>query len=171
MLFVPVRLLPPNRKGLSLNVFLSYKFDYKIRLNDAFYPVYTDFDALPGDLVDRWAVPGDEVQTNIPVILDAGVAQINGDIVNAYNLYNKSTERVANGDYVRLRTVQLSYRFPTDWISRIGFRSAFITLEGNNLALLYSDKKLNGQDPEFFSTGGVALPPPKTITVAVNIGL
>lgn len=158
-------------KGLSLNVFLSYKFDYKIRLNDAFYPVYTDFDALPGDLVDRWAVPGDETQTSIPVILDAGVAQTNGDIVNAYNLYNKSTERVANGDYVRLRTVQLSYRFPSEWISRIGFRSAFITLEGNNLALLYSDDRLNGQDPEFFATGGVALPPPRTFTLAVNIGL
>ena len=158
-------------KGFSLNLFLSYKFDYKIRLNDAFFPVYTDFDALPGDLVDRWAVPGDEIQTDIPVILDAGVAQISGDIVNAYNLYNKSTVRVANGDYIRLRTLQLAYRIPSEWISRIGFRTAFITLEGNNLALLYSDDALNGQDPEFFSTGGVALPPPRTITVAINIGL
>ncbi|MBS0001286.1 MAG: SusC/RagA family TonB-linked outer membrane protein [Cyclobacteriaceae bacterium] len=158
-------------KGLSLNVFISYKFDYKIRLNDAFYPIYTDFDALPGDLVDRWAVPGDETETDIPVILDAGVAQVSGDIVNAYNLYNKSTARVASGDYARLRTVQLSYRLPGQWVSQVGFRSVFITLEGNNLALLYSDDALNGQDPEFFATGGVALPPPKTITVAVNIGL
>jgi hypothetical protein len=157
-------------KGFSLNVFLSYKFDYKIRLNDAFFPIYTDFDALPGDLIDRWAVPGDETRTDIPVILDAGVAQVNGDIVNAYNLYNKSTARIANGDYVRLRTVQLSYRLPASLISGIGLRSAFITLEGNNLALLYSDDALNGQDPEFFATGGVALPPPRTITVAVSIG-
>jgi TonB-linked SusC/RagA family outer membrane protein len=157
-------------KGLTLNVFLSYKFDYKIRLNDAFFPVYTDFDALPGDLVDRWAVPGDETRTNIPVILDAGVAQVNGDIVNAYNLYNKSTVRVADGDYLRLRTIQLAYRLPTDLVSKMGLRSAFITLEGNNIALLYSDKTLNGQDPEFFATGGVALPPPKTLTVAINLG-
>jgi TonB-linked SusC/RagA family outer membrane protein len=157
-------------KGLSLNLFISYKFDYKIRLNDAFFPIYTDFDALPGDLVDRWAVPGDETKTNIPVILDAGVAQVDGNIVNAYNLYNKSTARVANGDYVRLRTVQLSYRLPADILSKVGMRSAFITLEGNNLALLYSDDTLNGQDPEFFATGGVALPPPRTVTVSINIG-
>jgi hypothetical protein len=157
-------------KGFSLNVYLSYKFDYKIRLNDAYYPVYTDFDALPGDLVDRWAVPGDELTTNIPVILDAGVAQVSGDIVNAYNLYNKSTVRVADGDYVRLRTVQLSYQIPGEWISKLRLRNAFIMLEGNNLALIYSDKKLNGQDPEFFSSGGVALPPPKTVTLSVNIG-
>jgi hypothetical protein len=157
-------------KGISLNVFLSYKFDYKIRLNDAFYPTYTDFDALPGDLVDRWAVPGDEAQTNIPVILDAGIAQVSGDIVNSYNLYNKSTVRVANGDYIRLRTVQLSYQFPLEWISKLKLRNAFIMVEGNNLALLYSDATLNGQDPEFFATGGVALPPPKTITLSLNIG-
>jgi len=157
-------------KGFTLNIFLSYKFDYKIRLNDAFFPVYTDFDALPGDLVDRWAVPGDEEKTNIPVILDAGVAQVSGDIVNSYNLYNKSTVRVANGDYIRLRTVQLSYQFPSAWISRLKLRNAFLMLEGNNLALLLSDEALNGQDPEFFSTGGVALPPPKTITLSVNIG-
>lgn len=157
-------------KGLSLSVYLSYKMDYKIRLNDAYFPVYTDFDALPGDLVDRWAVPGDEEKTNIPVILDAGVAQVSGDIVNAYNLYNKSTARVANGDYVRLRTVQLSYQLPAAWLSKLKLRNAFVVLEGNNLALLYSDSALNGQDPEFFATGGVALPPPKTITLSVNIG-
>jgi len=157
-------------KGISLNVFLSYKFDYKIRLNDAFYPTYTDFDALPGDLVDRWAVPGDENRTDIPVILDAGIAQVSGDVVNAYNLYNKSTVRVANGDYIRLRTVQLSYQFPMQWISKLRLRNAFVMLEGNNLALLYSDASLNGQDPEFFATGGVALPPPKTITLSLNIG-
>jgi TonB-linked SusC/RagA family outer membrane protein len=157
-------------KGFRLNVFLTYKFDYKIRLNDAFFPVYTDFDALPGDLVDRWAVPGDEEMTNIPVVLDAGIAQVSGDIVNAYNLYNKSTVRVANGDYIRLRAVQLSYQFPANWISRLKLRNAFLTLEGNNLALLLSDDELNGQDPEFFATGGVALPPPKTITLSINVG-
>ena len=139
-------------------------------MNDAFFPFYSFFDALPGDLVDRWAVPNDEERTNIPVILDAGVAQVSGDIVNAYNLYNKSTVRVANGDYIRLRAVQLSYQFPSKWISRLKLRNAFLTLEGNNLALLLSDEALNGQDPEFFATGGVALPPPRTITLSVNVG-
>jgi hypothetical protein len=90
--------------------------------------------------------------------------------VNAYNLYNKSIVRVANGDYVRLKTVQLSYQFPAEWVSRLKLRNAFLTLEGNNLALLYSDTALNGQDPEFFATGGVALPPPKTITLSLNVG-
>ncbi|MEO0552571.1 MAG: SusC/RagA family TonB-linked outer membrane protein [Bacteroidota bacterium] len=158
-------------KGFSLSVLLSYKFDYKIRLNDAFFSTYTDFDALPGDLVNRWAVPGDEQLTDIPVILDNGVAQTNGDVVLAYQLYNKSTVRVADGDYVRLKTVRLSYQLPVSMLRRVGLNSGSVSLEGQNLALLYSDDVLNGQDPEFFSSGGVALPQPRLITFSLNLGL
>lgn len=159
-----------NYKGFSLMVLLSYKIDYKIRLNDAFFATYTDFDALPSELADRWAVPGDEELTDVPVILDQGVAQTNGNVVLAYQLYNKSTARVADGDYVRLRTVRLSYRLPASFINRIGLQNAALNVEGQNLALLYSDDKLNGQDPEFFSSGGVSLPQPKMVTFSLNVG-
>ncbi|MEM9389903.1 MAG: SusC/RagA family TonB-linked outer membrane protein [Bacteroidota bacterium] len=158
-------------KGFSLSVLLSYKFDYKIRLNDAFFSTYTDFDALAGDLVNRWVVPGDEQLTDIPVILDNGVALTNGDVVLAYQLYNKSNVRVADGDYVRLKTVRLSYQLPANVLKRIGLNNGSVSLEGQNLALLYSDDFLNGQDPEFFSTGGVALPQPRLITFSLNLGL
>jgi len=157
--------------NFRLSALISYKWDYIIRLNDAFFAAYTDFDALPGDLADRWAVPGDEELTNIPVILDRGVAQINSDIVQAYDLYNKSGLRVANGDYIRLKAVRLSYQIPASFINKIGLNNATISLEGQNLALLYSDKALNGQDPEFFRSGGVSLPQPRQITFSLNIGL
>ena len=158
-------------KGFSLSVLLSYKFDYKIRLNDAFFATYTDFDALPGDLVNRWAVPGDENITNIPVILDRGVSQVNGDVVLAYQLYNKSAERVADGDYVRLKTVRLSYQLPRGIVDRIGLSNGSVSVEGQNLALLYADDVLNGQDPEFFSACGVSLPQPRLVTFSLNLGL
>ncbi|MEM1137375.1 MAG: SusC/RagA family TonB-linked outer membrane protein, partial [Bacteroidota bacterium] len=98
-----------NYKGLSLRVLLTYKFDYKIRLDDAFFSTYNDFSSLPGELVNRWAVPGDEAITDIPVILDQGVAQVNGDLNQAYQLYNKSDVRVADGNNIRLKTVNLYY--------------------------------------------------------------
>lgn len=158
-------------KGLTLNVLLSFKWGYKIRLNDAFFETYTDFDALPGQLVDRWAVPGDEELTNIPTIVDRNVAQSDGNIVLAYRLYNKSTERIANGDYVRLKTVRLSYQLPDSFISKLGFQHANVAVEGQNLALLYADREnLRGQDPEFFSSGGVSLPQPRLITFSLNVG-
>jgi TonB-linked SusC/RagA family outer membrane protein len=157
-------------KGFSLSCLLSFKFDYKIRLNDAFYASYTDFDALPGDLIYRWAVPGDELITDIPVILDKGEAQINPENNQAYSLYNKSTVRVADGGYVRLRSIRLAYSLPADLVRKTKASNASISLEGQNLALLYADSKLNGQDPEFFGTGGVSLPQPRMITTSLTIG-
>ncbi|MFT5639942.1 MAG: TonB-linked SusC/RagA family outer membrane protein [Cyclobacteriaceae bacterium] len=158
-------------KGFSLMALLSFKFDYKIRLNDGFFATYTDFDALPGDLVNRWAVPGDEDLTDIPVILDQGIAQQSGDIVQSYQLFNKSNARIADGTYVRLRTVRLSYNVPNTLIKKLKLSSLTVSLEGQNLALLYSDREnLNGQDPEFFSSGGVSLPQPRMMTVALNVG-
>lgn len=158
-------------KNFTLSFLLSFKYDYKIRLNDAFFGSYSDFDALPGDLINRWAVPGDEALTNIPVILDQGVAQVSADANLAYDLYNKSSVRVADGDYIRLKTARLAYQLPGSWLRRVGLSSANFSVEGQNLALLYVDKSLNGQDPEFFSTGGVALPQPRIITFSLNVGL
>jgi hypothetical protein len=157
-------------KDFSLSALISYKWDYAIRLNDSFFATYTDFDALPGELADRWAVPGDEALTNVPVILDRGVAQQSGDIVQAYDLYNKSELRIARGDYVRLKAVRLSYFVPPTFTRKIGLNTATLSLEGQNLALLYSDAELNGQDPEFFRSGGVSLPQPRQITFSLNIG-
>jgi hypothetical protein len=160
-----------NYKNFSLNIFLSFKFDYKIRLDDAFSPRYTDFSSLSKSFVNRWVVPGDENITDIPVILDQKTVEAgNPNHLAAYDLYNKSTVRVANGDYVRLKTVRLSYSVPNNLVRKIGASNAQLSVEAQNLALLYSDSKLNGQDPEFFSAGGVALPQPRLITTSISIG-
>lgn len=160
-----------NYKNFSLNVFLSFKFDYKIRLDDAFGPRYTDFNSLSKSFINRWVVPGDELVTNVPVILDRQIVNGNNpDLLRAYDLYNKSTVRVADGDYLRLKSVRLSYNLPGRWYQKIRATNAQISVEGQNLMLLYSDKKLNGQDPEFFSAGGVALPQPRLITTSIIVG-
>lgn len=90
--------------------------------------------------------------------------------MQAYNLYSKSTARVADGSYARLRSVKLAYNVPAAMLKRIGFSQMNIAVEGQNLALLYSDGELNGQDPEFFSSGGVALPQPRMVTISLNVG-
>ncbi|MDQ2656364.1 MAG: TonB-dependent receptor, partial [Bacteroidota bacterium] len=160
-----------NYKSFSLNVFLSFKFDYKIRLDDAFSPWYTDFSSMPRSFVNRWVVPGDENITDIPVILDKETVQGGfTDYLSAYDLYNKSTVRVADGSYLRLKSVRLAYTLPGGFARRFGANTASVSVEAQNIMLLYSDKKLNGQDPEFFSAGGVALPQPRLITTSINIG-
>ena len=46
-----------------------------------------------------------------------------------------------------------------------------LKLQATNLFLIYSDKKLNGQDPEFFNSGGVALPVPRQFTLTLRLGI
>lgn len=160
-----------NYKNFSLNVFLSFKFDYKIRLDDAFSPRYTDFSSMPTSFVNRWVVPGDEAVTDVPVILDKQTVEGGfTDYLAAYDLYNKSTVRVADGSYVRLKSVRLGYILPGGIARRIGANTAQLSVEAQNMALLYADPKLKGQDPEFFSAGGVALPQPRLITTSITIG-
>ena len=162
-------------KNLTLNVLLTYKFAYKIRLDDAFRATYTDFNSFSQSFVNRWVVPGDEEITDIPVVLDVRFTGNNPgadrfDSANPYDLYNRSTVRIADGDHVRLKNVQINYNLPQRWIDRIGATNARVSVAGQNLLLLYSDERLNGQDPEFFSSGGVALPQPRQITVSLNVG-
>jgi hypothetical protein len=46
-----------------------------------------------------------------------------------------------------------------------------VTGAATNMWLIYSDKKLRGQDPEFFNSGGVAQPIQKQVTVSLKVGI
>jgi hypothetical protein len=70
-----------------------------------------------------------------------------------------------------MKAVTLSYQLPNQLISKIGMRSGSISAVANNLWLIYSDSRLHGQDPEFYATGGAALPVNKQVTVALRLGL
>ena len=88
----------------------------------------------------------------------------------AYNSYNYSTARIAKGDFIRMKEISLAYDFPKDLISKWNLANLSLKLQATNLFLLYADKKLNGQDPEFFNTGGVAAPVPKQFTLTLRVG-
>jgi hypothetical protein len=57
-----------NYKNFRLNVYVTYSFGNKLRLDRAFRNSYTDFMAMPKEFKNRWILPGDENYTNIPVI-------------------------------------------------------------------------------------------------------
>ncbi|OQP58257.1 SusC/RagA family protein [Niastella vici] len=155
-------------KAFSLNVFITYQAGNTIRLYPAFKTSYSDLDAMPKEFYDRWTMPGDEKYTNVPSILDAfAQSQLGG--AYPYNNYNYSTQRVAKGDLIRLKTVSLSYQLPG--VKKFGLNNASVTAAATNPWLIYSDEKLRGQDPEFFNSGGVAQPIQKQITLALKVGL
>ncbi len=158
-------------KGFRLNVFLTYSFGNVIRLDPVFKNRYNDLDSMPKEFKNRWVNPGDEKYTTIPVIASSWQNKNDSQLSYAYNAYNYSTERIAKGDFIRLKEVSLSYDFPKAWISKLKFNSLSMKVQATNLALLYADKKLNGQDPEFANAGGVAVPLPKQFTFTLKIGL
>jgi TonB-linked SusC/RagA family outer membrane protein len=158
-------------KNLRLNVFVTYSFGNVIRLDPVFSNKYSDLDAMPKEYKNRWTIPGDENITTVPVIADQ--RQNNNDryLRYAYNAYNYSTVRVAKGDFIRMKEISLSYDFPKSWLSVFKISDLSLKLQATNLFLIYADKKLNGQDPEFYNTGGVAAPVPKQFTLTVRLGI
>ena len=158
-------------KGLKLNVFITYSFGNKVRLDPVFRASYTDLSAMPREFKNRWMLSGDESKTNIPVIAAVRQTKIYPNLSYAYNAYNYSTERVADGGFVRLKEVSLAYDLPSKMIKPVGLSSLQLKLQATNLSLLWADPKLNGQDPEFFNTGGVASPVPRQMTFTIRLGI
>ena len=159
-------------KNFGLNIFMTYSFGNKIRLNPVFSYAYSDMSLLPRELDNRWMVPGDEKWTDIPTIV--GTRQYNNhgsNIALAYNAYNYSTARIADGGFIRMKEISLTYDVPKSWVKFLQIENLQMKLQGTNLFLLYADKKLNGQDPEFFNSGGVAVPMPKQFTFTLRVGI
>ena len=151
-------------------MFVTYSGGNKVRLDPMFRSSYSDLDATPKDFKNRWALPGDEKVTDIPVLASSFERNQYANLSIAYNSYNYSTARIASGAFVRLKEVSLSYDFPKEWLRTTPISSVGLKIQGTNLALLYADSKLNGQDPEFFRSGGVSAPVPKQFTLTLKVG-
>lgn len=158
-------------KGFNLNLFITYSFGNVVRLDPVFRNEYTDLTSMPREFKNRWTLPGDELNTDIPVIANKLLNQQDSQLGYAYNAYNYSTARVAKGDFIRMKEISFGYDFPQKWIQPWKLNSLSLKLQATNLFLIYADKKLNGQDPEFFNTGGVAAPVPKQFTLTLRVGL
>ena len=158
-------------KGITLNVFITYSFGNVVRLDPVFKNEYNDLNSMPKEFANRWMVPGDENLTTIPVIASQRQNRNDSQLSYAYNAYNYSTERIAKGDFIRMKEISLGYEFPKKLIEPLKLNTLSLKLQATNLFLIYADKKLNGQDPEFFNTGGVAVPMPKQFTLTLRLGL
>lgn len=155
-------------KNFRFSLFFTYQAGNVVRLYPSFDSEYTDIDAMTQDMKNRWIIPGDEAYTDIPTIASAYQLEQNDEIEYAYNAYNFSTQRVAKGDFIRLKDITLTYRFTQPFVKKIGIGSLEAKATLSNTWLIYSDKKLNGQDPEFTRSGGVAMPTPRQVTFTIK---
>lgn len=158
-------------KNWHANIFITYSFGNVVRLDPVFSASYTDLSAMPKEFKNRWTVPGDENITDIPVIASKRQYEADNKLSYAYNAYNYSTARIAKGDFIRMKEISLTYDVPKSFVQKLKLSTASLKLQAVNCFLIYADKKLNGQDPEFFNSGGVATPSPKQFTFTLRLGL
>ena len=161
-------------KGLKLNIFFTYSFGNVLRLDPLCYVYssqYSDLTASMKEMKNRWVVPGDEQFTTIPAIATTRQYQQIDNLYWGYSAYNYSTERVAKGDFIRLKELSLSYDLPAKVFEGQKAVSSFgVKLTATNVWLAYADKKLNGRDPEYYNTGGVSSPTPRQFTLTLKLG-
>lgn len=157
-------------KNFELEFFLSYQGGNKIRLGSAFSHYPRDLSVFTKESKDRWMIPGDEKKTDIPGIPSKVQIDNKSELQYAYQAYNLSDQRVADGDFLRLKTIGLTYHFDGDLVKALGLKRMSLQIQAVNPWLIYSDGKLHGQDPEFFRSGGVAYPISKQLTLTCKVG-
>lgn len=156
-------------KNFSLSFLLTFAAGNHIRLDPNFEIRPSDLSAATYDYLHRFYGQYPVYETNIPGMIDRTTENqwVSG---YPYNAYNYSDQRVAKGDFIRFKQFSLGYQLPRSWAEKARLKSASLSLVGNNIWLMYSDSRLNGQDPEFFGSGGVALPIPSQFTLNLKVG-
>jgi TonB-linked SusC/RagA family outer membrane protein len=120
-------------KGLTLSVLFTFQVGGKIY--DGSYAGLmhggTYGTAMHVDALTRWQKPGD--LTDVPRF-DAG---------SVIDLAGGSTRYLISASYLQLNNVSLSYKLPTDLVSRIGSKEVNIFVSGENLGIWSKRKGLN----------------------------
>jgi hypothetical protein len=175
----------------SVNMSLRYKswrlsasFVYTLggvgRLPSIYNNVYKTFDPeynVSRDLLNRWRQPGDEANTNIPVLYDdytysnlydAGLFKpSNGSTrLYGYAMYDYSSARVCSTDNLRMRSLTVTYRLPQTFLKHIKSSDASVQAQFTNIFLI-ADKRWHHSDPELGQSATSSIP--RTFSVGFNI--
>ncbi len=153
-------------KNFNLGVLITYSAGNKVRLTPRYAVSYSDLNAYSNDFIERFVLPYETLAPSIP---DARVKNSIPGVT--YNAYNYSSARVADGGFIRMKQITFGYNLPKSLAERMGFKNLTLNAVSNNPFIIYADKKLNGQDPEFYGSGGVALPIPKQYTLSIKATL
>lgn len=142
-------------KQFKLSINVMYKAGHKFRRKSIHYTNLITFGEGHKDYALRWQKPGDEVHTNVPAL--ALVSDYSRD--NIY-MYNESL--IEDASSIRLKDVQLSYRFS---VPKLQLRNVSAFMYLNNPGILWRANK-SGLDPDFAES---PYPAVKTGTLGLSI--
>ncbi len=122
-------------KNFDLSVDLAGQFGFQI-YNAKQQERYSGLDNFDVSFLDRWTGEG---SSNTAPRITLGSGQN----------YNISSRFVENGDFVKIRNIQLGYNLPGDLAERVSVQNIRVYLSGNNLLYI---TKYNGFTPEIESS-------------------
>lgn len=150
-----------NYKGFSLSAQLYYSFGNLVYDTWSGYYVGSGFGATYNKVarqLNRWTKPGDI--TDIPRYVYNGNKSFN----------SASTFNLAQGDYIRVRDIQIGYDLPKRDVEKVKLGAVRVYMRGSNLMTWVKDKRL-AFDPEqgVSATTNLNVFIPKTVTFGVNV--
>lgn len=81
------------------------------------------------------------------------------------NNFKKSTWWVRNMDFLRLKTMQVSYNLPKAWVNKVRLKNAAVYVMGTNLFTL---SRFKLWDPELNTDNGASYPNTSSYSVGIN---
>lgn len=150
-------------KGVDFSLLLQGAAKRHISYSELLYqPLWANTNAL-AQFTDRWHPADSHADPYDPAAeWVSGHYGYTGSLPNQNSMFN-----MQNAAYLRVKTVEIGYTLPREWLSALRVSNLRIYLSAYNLLTF---TKLNYCDPEFPSSNyGYNYPLNKTVTVGANI--
>jgi hypothetical protein len=136
-------------KGISLSIFFQFaKQTGRNYLGGIYsYGSYGSQQNMPVFINDRWRQPGDIAP------LQMATADYFSPAYNAIHYFNSSSGSYSDASYIRLKTLSLSYTFPSSFLRKVGMENLRLYANAQNLLTItnyqFGDPELPGQITAF----------------------
>ncbi len=114
---------------------------------------------LYSNIDDRWTEEKPDQNAFYPRL------SYGSETTSSINNFQKSTWWVRNMNFLRLKTLQLSYNLPKPWVNKVHLKNAAVYVMGTNLFTL---SRFKLWDPELNTDNGASYPNTTSYSVGIN---
>ena len=114
---------------------------------------------LYSNIGDRWTEENPDQNAFYPRL------SYGSETTSNINNFQKSTWWVRNMNFLRLKTLQISYNLPTPWVNKVHLKNAAVYVMGTNLFTL---SRFKLWDPELNTDNGAFYPNTTSYSVGIN---
>ena len=115
---------------------------------------------LYSNIDDRWTEENPDQNAFYPRL------SYGSETTSSINNFQKSTWWVRNMNFLRLKTLQLSYNLPKPWVNKVHLKNAAVYVMGTNLFTL---SRFKLWDPELNTDNGASYPNTTSYSVGINL--